>query len=254
MRFAVGASDLNNDALIFSYLFDNPPLPRQNTAQLREGYFEWQSAPGDKGIYPIIFSVYDGVVVVSVVTMIVIGDTVFNTPPAIITTPPSTARAGILYEYQPEAVDEESGVLVWELIGNRPEGMKLDSITGRILWVPSNTDVSSGLLILKVYDSDINPKCDSQRILISVENYNRPPVALSRSVAIPQDVPCEIRLFASDADDPVLTFEIVGMPANGIAIFKSNEVVFFTPAPGFKGVDTIRFIARDAVQQAIRQI
>ncbi|MBN1575077.1 MAG: tandem-95 repeat protein, partial [Chitinispirillaceae bacterium] len=252
VSFAVGASDIDGDSLHFSYLLESTPLPRQNNNLLRDGFFRWQSESGDKGIYPVRFIVSDGYQDTFTITTVVIGDTTYNSPPVITSTPPTVARTGTMYEYQPEAIDEESVTLHWELSGNRPDGMHFDSISGRILWIPNEGIVSGGPLSLKVTDDGFPPKSDSQRIVIAVEGVNRPPAAISRSVATDLGTPVEIMLFASDPDpdDSVLTYVIVDSPRHGSATLNGTSTVLYTPSAGFRGVDTIRFIARDAVQSS----
>ena len=107
VRFAVDASDVDSDPLYFDFIFEKNPPPRSDSATLRDNFFEWKSEKGDKGIYPILFKVTDSIVTTSMLTTLVIGDTTFNLPPSIITTPPTTAQTGILYNYLPEAVDTQ---------------------------------------------------------------------------------------------------------------------------------------------------
>ena len=92
VRFAVAATDIDGDPLSYSFLFEKDSLPRTSTASLENGFFQWKSETGDKGIYAIVFVVSDGQVATSHSTTIVVGDTSFNEAPEIVSTPPTTAR------------------------------------------------------------------------------------------------------------------------------------------------------------------
>ena len=250
VRFAVAATDIDGDTLSYQFVFDKPALPRGESAVLTKGYFQWQSKNGDKGIYPVIFMASDGKEATSFISTIVIGDTVFNGAPDIVSEPPLTARVGIVYEYQPIAVDDGGADFIWHLLGALPEGMTFDSITGHIWWIPEEGVVSSGPLTLKVTDFGFPQQSDSQRIAVTVEDANRSPVALSRSVATKEGTTVTVNLSASDLDDTVLTFEIVRKPVHGNATLNDDGVVTYTPAGGFKGIDTLWWIARDKLHSS----
>ncbi len=251
VRFAVAATDIDGDPLSYSFLFEKDSLPRTSTASLENGFFEWKSATGDKGIYAIVFVVSDGKVSTSHSTTIVVGDTTFNESPEIVSTPPTTARTGVQYDYQPIANDDDAeDGFIWKLLGAMPAGMRFDSLTGRIWWIPAKGVVTSGPLLLKVTDFGFPPMSDSQRIVITVTDGNRPPVVSSQSVATGEGVPVTVRLSATDWDDSILQYEITGEPLHGTIVLEKSGSVTYTPAAGFKGVDTVFWVALDSVQSS----
>ncbi|MBN1307597.1 MAG: tandem-95 repeat protein, partial [Chitinispirillaceae bacterium] len=247
--FKVHATDIDNDILEYDYFFPATPLPRQNEGLLGEdGFFRWQSKSGDKGIYHVVFHVSDGNADTTTLTTLVVGDTTYNSPPEITSTPPDYARFGMQYEYRPEAKDEETPepLLSWELIGKRPDGMRFDSTTGRIYWIPKTGTRTSGVLLLKVTDDGIPPQSDSQKIEIRV--LSGKPEAISRSVATDSATPVKIALIATDPENSVLEFAITDTPRHGSAVLRGIDTILYTPFAEFKGVDTIRFIACDEAQ------
>lgn len=248
IRFSVMASDTDNDSLVYSFRCNDVPLPRQAEAALLDGFFLWQSAEGDKGIYQVTFYVTDGMGSDSAVITLVVGDTAFNTPPRITSTPPAAAFVDQIYEYRPLVTDSEDSLFIWELAGTRPEAMRFDSVTGRILWTPPPGVTLAGPLTLRVTDHGTPPMCDSQEILISVLGINQPPVAQPRSVSADSGERIDVELFASDPDDSVITFEVVEFPRHGTAAIKGEKLLEYHPAQGFKGVDTVWFRACDPNQ------
>jgi|GEM_PF-6302577 len=248
VRFAVTASDSDSDSLEYSFRCNDVPLPREAQAALLDGFFSWQSAEGDKGIYQVTFYVTDGMESDSVVTTLVVGDTAFNTPPRITSAAPTTVFVDEIYEYRPIVTDYEDSLFIWELTGTRPEGMRFDSVTGRILWTPPPGAASAGPLTLRVTDHGTPPMCDSQEILISVLGINQPPVAQPRSVSADSGRGIDVELFASDPDDSVITFEVVEFPRHGTAEIKGVNLLQYVPEEGFKGVDTVWFRACDPNQ------
>ncbi|MBN1756672.1 MAG: tandem-95 repeat protein, partial [Chitinispirillaceae bacterium] len=246
VRFAVAATDIDGDQLSYSFFFESDSLPRADQAVLENGFFEWQSEAGDIGKYSIVFLVSDGNSSTTFLTTILVGDVDFNEAPEIISNPPTTAKTGVLYEYQPIAVDADETGFSWQLLGALPSGMQFDSLSGKILWIPAKGEVSSGPLTLKVTDFGFPPLSDSQRIVITVSDGNRAPVAKSQSVATGEGVPVTVTLSATDWDDSLLTYEIIRQPLHGSAVLGENGELTYTPETGFKGIDTISWAARDS--------
>jgi len=250
VKIPVKATDYNNDLLTYYFLFSETPLPRDSTATLSGGFFTWQSKSGDKGIYPVIFRVHDPYSFATTKTTIVVGDTSFNSPPHITSTPVATAQSGILYRYIPKAVDDEEGTLSWTLTGELPQDMVFDTVTGTISWIPAPGVLSSGKLTLTVKDDGEPPASSSQTVQIDVAGANTSPVAYSRSVATAMDMPLDIIMYASDPDDDRLTYHIVKNPPFGTASVKNDSVIAYKPGVSFKGVDTIRFVVNDALSSS----
>lgn len=244
VQFPVSAQDIDGDSVTYTYLFESAPLPRASTVTFRDNYFRWQSSGDDKGIYPVIFTASDGDTIVSFTTTLVIGTVDFNSPPEITTTPPVTAFPGKQYEYHPEAVDDSSAEFDWRLEGELPRGMNFNATNGSILWKPDSGAVSTGILSLIVFDRGTPPKSDTQLIQIIIGG-NQPPVALPRNVATELGTPVEIQMVVSDPDDSVFTFIITATPHNGTAHLTVSNMVTYTPAAEFKGIDTIRVAVFD---------
>jgi cellulose biosynthesis protein BcsQ len=99
-----------------------------------------------------------------------------NDRPVITSTPNTTAAAGVLYTYDAEALDHDAAdTLAYSLIA-KPAGMSVGSATGSIRWTPSNAEVGSHDVILRVTDGHTTPASDTQSFTITVH-----PVPIQRT-------------------------------------------------------------------------
>ena len=88
-------------------------------------------------------SLYDSQSFVIIVTPV-------NDGPQIVSTAPTEAMEGSLYEYQIEIVDPDDTEFLFQLI-DAPEGMNIDFSTFLLTWTPQSGGIF-GPIILKVYD------------------------------------------------------------------------------------------------------
>jgi len=168
---------------------------------------------------------------------------VLQRPPYFVTEPPNLddqntdfAVEGVLYEYDAEAVDPE-GLPVYYQLDVAPEGMTINSTSGLIQWLPSQTAAANGPYPVTVVALDSYAGLqDTQSYLIDVEAVNVPPVITST----PETVGVagqryEYVIEAEDADNDPLPFENYSLflaPA-GVELVDAPEgptVVFDDPA------------------------
>jgi hypothetical protein len=107
-----------------------------------------------------------------------------NDPPIIVSVPDSTAWEDIEYVYQIEVQDVDNDFFYYETAPFYPipDGMVIDS-SGIITWTPGEGVLSSGLIVLYVWDVDsTNHQIDIpgyQEFSIEVVPVNDPPVITS---------------------------------------------------------------------------
>jgi len=91
-----------------------------------------------------------------------------NDPPVITSAPATKAMVGILYSYnvRVEEPDKED-TLTYSLIA-QPAGMKIDSLTGLIQWMPIETQQETHNVVVQVVDSNSVPASDTQEFTVSV--------------------------------------------------------------------------------------
>lgn len=75
-----------------------------------------------------------------------------NRPPQIVSTPPSVNAEGE-FRYQVKAEDPDGDPLLRYSLGQGPEGMTVDSISGEALWKPSEQQVGAHSIVIAVKDS-----------------------------------------------------------------------------------------------------
>lgn len=75
-----------------------------------------------------------------------------NRPPEIVSTPPSVNEAGE-FRYQVKAEDPDGDRLLRYSLGQGPEGMTVDSISGEVFWKPSEKQTGTHTVIIAVKDN-----------------------------------------------------------------------------------------------------
>ncbi|MEN3361542.1 MAG: hypothetical protein V7637_5524 [Mycobacteriales bacterium] len=81
-------------------------------------------------------------------------------------------------------------------------------------------------------------------VSITVEQSNRPPVALGATFSTLNDVPVAITLTGSDPDEDQLAFAVATGPTHG-TLSGDPPALTYTPNPGFVGGDSFTFTAND---------
>ncbi len=173
-----------------------------------------------------------------------------NRPPSIESEPRLTAQARQSYSYSPRADDPDEGdVFSWDL-DEAPEGMTIDSQTGRIQWVPTDEQGNrSFLVVLTVYDSQGAVDRQSWELGVDEDPGNRAP----RITSFPEAsvVAGEVYLYeveASDADGDRMTFSLVegDFPA-GMSIDPSSGVLRWNVPLGLGGESVVFTVRVDDV-------
>lgn len=75
-----------------------------------------------------------------------------NHPPVITSTPITEAIAGIKYTYTVDAYDEDGDAVRFKL-NSKPVNMRIDSVTGRIIWYPKFLDLGAHDVSVLAYDT-----------------------------------------------------------------------------------------------------
>jgi hypothetical protein len=88
-----------------------------------------------------------------------------NHAPTIISTPITTATVDVLYTYDVEATDPDSGDALTYSLTVSPTGMTIDSTTGEINWTPDSDQDGDNNVTVKVSDGDL---FDTQPFIITV--------------------------------------------------------------------------------------
>ncbi|MFO0871044.1 MAG: cadherin-like domain-containing protein [Pirellulales bacterium] len=84
-------------------------------------------------------------------------------------------------------------------------------------------------------------------VVVRIAGQNDPPVAVDDTVRTPMGTPVTISVLANDTDpngDPLAVI-LLDPPANGTAVVNPDGTITFTPAPGFEGTTSFRYLAED---------
>lgn len=88
-----------------------------------------------------------------------------NQYPTITSTPITTATVDVLYTYDVEATDPDSGDTLTYSLTTNPSGMTIDSATGVIDWTPNSGQIGDNNVTVEVSDGEL---LDAQSFVITV--------------------------------------------------------------------------------------
>ena len=157
-----------------------------------------------------------------------IGDPPNTAPVFISTAPTESIEVGRTFQYTAFATDGDADILTFDLT-LRPEGMTVDGETGTLVWQPTEEQVGSFNVILRV--SDGKGGQDLQYIGVDVVPQNNAPVFTS---TLPDNANAKVgELFnyqavALDADGDTLTYSLSDNAPSGISIDSSTGLLEWT--------------------------
>ena len=231
-----GSSDPDGDPLTWSWSIALRPAG-SNSAIVSPSAAQTSFVPDVPGIYTIQLMVRDGKID-SVPALVVVEALAANHPPVITSTAVTSATVGQPYSYPVVASDPDGGdVLSYSLV-TFPSGMSIDPASGLIAWTPSEGQVGSQSVSVRV--SDRGGLSAVQDFTILVAPPNHPPVITFAGFApqwtqlAPTGTPPTPRSHVSSAYDPVTDRMIVfgGNQTDGL---KANEVWVLINAAGRAG-------------------
>ncbi|WP_232279989.1 Ig-like domain-containing protein [Shewanella denitrificans] len=167
-----------------------------------------------------------------------------NDAPVITGVPATSVNQGATYSFVPTASDVDANSVLSFSIVNKPSWAAFDTSTGALTGTPTRSDIGSTSGIgISVSDGILSAQLPA--FSLEVLSTNSAPVATNASVSLDEDTSLSISFTATDAEDDVLSFEVVTQPASG-KLVKHGSVWLYTPDADFNGDDSVRFIAKDA--------
>lgn len=157
-----------------------------------------------------------------------VGETA-NQPPIITSTPGTTRFVGVLYIYDVKATDPDAGDILTFSLDVKPNGMTINSTTGRVQWRPQANQTGSNNVTVRVTDSGGLFALQSYTINVS---GHAPTITSTPVTTATVGAPYTYDVNANDADLPygeVLTFSLDISPA-GMIIDPSTGVIQWTPS------------------------
>ncbi|OQZ02353.1 MAG: hypothetical protein B6D35_01240, partial [Candidatus Brocadia sp. UTAMX2] len=115
------------------------------------------------------------------------------------------------YVYDVEAIDPDDDSLTFSLV-TAPDGMTIDSITGKIIWDVTSQNTGEHSVTVRVEDG--KGLYDEQSFILMVLDTNPPEITSSPITEAFTDETYTYDVEATDADGDVLTYSLVTFPQN----------------------------------------
>jgi PKD repeat protein len=247
-RYDVAATDADGDPLVFNLL--QPPA---GMVIAPAGQIDWTPGADQVTTHNVTVEVRDdrGGLATQTFTITVAA---LNRPPHINSTPVTTARVALLYNYQVHATDPNGDPIGYALT-TAPAGMTVNAVSGLISWTPAPGSPSS--VQVGVTASDGVGGVDTQTFEIAVAAA--PPTNQAPRITSTPDttgLAAEPYVYDVQAEDPdagdVLAFSLV-QPPPGMTINAGSGIVSWTPSAAQTGPFSVIVRVsdgKDAAQQA----
>jgi len=242
----VVATDPDNDPL--SYFVVTPPLHGELTGDGPN--YIYVPDPGYVGEDTFSFQASDGQDTsnVAVATINVLPNNQNSPPVAEDVTAEGLADTAVeVFVFASDADDDPLTYLIvtppmhGELIGDGPN----------YIYVPDPGFVGEDNFSFQASDGQDLSNVAVATITMLPNNQNTPPIAEDVTADGVEDTALDITVFASDADDDVLSYIIVSQPEHGVLLGEGPNYTY-VPDPGFVGDDSFSFQASDG--QALSNI
>jgi hypothetical protein len=225
----VDASDPDiGDTLTFSLDL----APSGMSINATTGLIEWTPTGADLDDHSVTVKVEDsGAPQLSATQSFTVTVLEVNDPPTINSSAVPTATQDALYTYDVDAIDPNAGDTLTFSLDVAPSGMTVDPASGEIQWTPTNAQVGSNDVTVRVEDT--GGLFDTQIFSINVINVNDPPTIISTPVTTgTEGTPYTYDVDASDPDaGDTLTFSLDAAPS-GMTINASSGLIQWTPTSG----------------------
>jgi RHS repeat-associated protein len=242
-RFAPNATDPNGDAL-FWLLEESPDGMSVNRFT---GQLDWIPSTADIGQHTVTMRVIDPLTASALLTYTLRVSAV-NTPPIILSTPPTSGAVGATYLYQVAAQDADQDadqdVLTYSLIQG-PPGMTVNAQTGRVQWTPGVGQDGTSPVEIRVSDSAGATVTQQFSIVVAGGQPNQLPVITSTPAffAGTGDI-YEYDVEASDPELDTLSYALLQSPV-GMTIDSATGHIEWTPAAGDTGTTVVEVLVTD---------
>ncbi len=194
--------------------------PAGMTVNANTGAIIWTPAAIQVGSQEVLVEVSDGrgATAEQAFTLLVVTSTE-NTPPVIISSPPTIARQ-TGFTYQVVAYDADNSPLTYRLL-TFPAGMTVNS-AGLIEWTPPPGPPGPASVLIEVLDDQGGR--DTQNLSLSVLNNRDPAITSNPNRAAQTNAQYVHQVTATDPDGDTLTFELLDAP-RGMSIGASSGLI-----------------------------
>jgi hypothetical protein len=208
LSFALSAVDSSGAAISYSM---TGPLG----ASLVGNIFAWTPDFGQAGTYLIPFVARNAENPARADTLFVsiaVGDVPLNQIPALKPPRDTAIDEGQPLAFTLSATDPRSLGLTYSLLGPPGAGLQGNAFS----WTPTLAQAGDHLLRFVVRDNGAPPRSDTAHMVITVRDVNLVPVLQAlRDTTIDEGQPLKFTLAATDAENDLFTFSVIGPPDGG---------------------------------------
>ncbi len=238
-QYDAHATDPDGDPVIWS--LDTAPTGMSLDSRL--GRLRWTATLNQLGRQLVILRATDaqGGVTRQAFTITVRS---INTPPNILSSPPTQSAVGRLYSYAVQGVDPDGDQLTYSLV-TAPLGMTIDPSMGLVLWTPATGQVGPQGVIVNVTDNRSGGVLQVYTVVVSSSGTNQPPVVTSIPVFVATvSQPYTYQATASDPEGDALQFSLIAAPV-GMTIDATSGLLRWTPTTTQLGANSVLLAVTD---------
>ncbi|MBX9627946.1 MAG: putative Ig domain-containing protein, partial [Gemmataceae bacterium] len=236
--YDLAAADPDNDPVLWT--LDDGPAGVSLDAE--RGTLRWTPAADQVGSRTLVVRASDGRGGWATQTFSVAVRAV-NLPPAVTSTPPTTAAVEVAYGYAVGASDPDGDPLTFALT-TFPAGAMIGA-DGVVRWTPTAAQTGNREFVVRVEDGQGGFATQSFTVVVSATAANEPPVITSTPpFEATLGVAYVYPVTAADPEGQALTYSLALFP-DGMAIDATTGRITWTPAAGQAGTHTVVVLATD---------
>jgi len=178
-NYQVNVTDPNSAEVFTYWLQDNPPAMIIDSLT---GFISWTPAQSDLGSYTVTVFVRDkgGLQDSESFTLHILEQ---NVPPVLSAVPDDSVTAGEFYSYTLTATDANTDALLTFRLVSGPSTMSINTSTGFLTWIPSETEVGMHTVTVEVDDGRGGKDSKSFTLYVETAEDLTPPVITFGPVA-----------------------------------------------------------------------
>ncbi|CAN5755606.1 hypothetical protein BH10CHL1_BH10CHL1_15410 [soil metagenome] len=140
--------------------------------------------------------------------------------------------------------DDDNDPLTY--IVNQPMSGTISGTAPNVIYTPNTDFIGNDSFTFRVNDGQVDSNLATINILVkpNVPTTNKAPIANDQNVTVARNTTRNITLTASDAEDDLLTYQVISAPSHGDLSGAAPNLTY-TPQPGFTGNDSFTFLAND---------
>jgi len=237
-NYSIVATDVNQGDVVTLALVSGPSGMILNGTIL-----QWTPTNSQVGQHPVILRATDnhGATAMQSYT-ITVGNS--NDAPTIISSAPTIAMQGQVYQYQVQATDIDVGDHLTYSMDQAPSGMTVNS-SALISWTPSAGQTGAQSCIVRVTDQA--SAYATQSFTVTVTSVNHPPEITTNSLkAAAEDAPFRDTVRATDPDGNNIYWFVVAGPES-LSIGMSTGIITWMPRQANVGNNLVQIRATDGV-------